>query len=87
MATDEKKAAVVRGATGLAHSLGLTVVAEGIENKSVWDQVKLLRCERGQGFLISPAQPADDLWDWIENDASTVMQRLTEQAGESRSLP
>ncbi len=87
MATDKKKAAIVRGATNLAHSLGLTVVAEGIENKSVWDQAKLLRCERGQGFLITPPKPADELSDWIETDARTVMQRLTEQAGESRSLP
>ena len=87
MATDAKKAAVVRSAITLAHSLRLTVVAEGIEDQTVWDQVKLLRCDRAQGFVISPAKPADELWDWIETDAPAVMQRLTEQTGESRSLP
>jgi EAL domain-containing protein (putative c-di-GMP-specific phosphodiesterase class I) len=72
MVTDDKAAAVVRGATRLAHSLGLTVVAEGIEDKATYDQLKLLGCERGQGFLISPAKPPDELWEWIDTYASTL---------------
>ena len=38
----------------LAHSLGMNVVAEGIETKQQLEQLKALGCEFGQGYLFSP---------------------------------
>jgi predicted signal transduction protein with EAL and GGDEF domain len=49
----------------MGHSLGLTVVAEGIETE---EQLAVLRsrgCDLGQGFLFSPALPAAELPRWI----------------------
>ncbi len=58
-------AAIVRGVIDLAHRLGLTAVAEGVESA---DQVATLRdlgCERAQGYLLgrpAPAPPRPPSW-------------------------
>ena len=53
-------------AVQLANSLGLGVVAEGVENE---DQIAYLRsigCDEAQGFYFSQALPADELERWVE---------------------
>ena len=44
--------ALVATMVGLAHSLDLTLVAEGIEHEEQLDQLIALGCEQGQGFLM-----------------------------------
>jgi diguanylate cyclase (GGDEF)-like protein len=43
----------------LAHSLKLTVVAEGVETEDQFRLLRLLDCDEMQGFLVSKAVPAD----------------------------
>ena len=51
---------IVRTIIGLAHNLGLSVVAEGIENERQRDILAALDCEYGQGYLFSkPLEEAD----------------------------
>jgi EAL domain-containing protein (putative c-di-GMP-specific phosphodiesterase class I) len=50
---------IVSAIVGLAHGLGIEVVAEGIETHAQLDVVRELGCDRGQGFLFSPPLPAD----------------------------
>jgi EAL domain-containing protein (putative c-di-GMP-specific phosphodiesterase class I) len=50
---------IVRMTVDLGHSLGLTVVAEGIEDDDTRRRVRDLGCDVAQGFLWSPAVPAD----------------------------
>lgn len=45
----------------LARSLKLNVVAEGVETDAQHDYLQVLGCEQMQGFLISPAMPADQM--------------------------
>jgi diguanylate cyclase (GGDEF)-like protein len=51
-------AAVVRAVLALAGTLGLEVIAEGIETEAQREILLELGCTRGQGFLFSPARPA-----------------------------
>jgi diguanylate cyclase (GGDEF)-like protein len=44
---------IVRSTIDLAHNLGLTVTAEGIESRSTWQKLRSLGCDYGQGYLIS----------------------------------
>jgi diguanylate cyclase (GGDEF)-like protein len=54
-------APLVRAMIAMAHSLGLTVVAEGIENERQRDYLTDLGCEHGQGYLFSRPVPAAEL--------------------------
>jgi EAL domain-containing protein (putative c-di-GMP-specific phosphodiesterase class I) len=50
--------AVVRAILALAGSLGMQVIAEGIENETQRELLLKLGCEIGQGFLFGAPQPA-----------------------------
>jgi diguanylate cyclase (GGDEF)-like protein len=59
--TDRRAAAIVESTVDLAHSLGMHVVAEGVETAAVRDRLAALGCEFAQGHLFSAAVPADEL--------------------------
>ena len=52
-------AAIVRAVIALAQSLNLSTVAEGVENQMQLDYVRELGCPAAQGYLFSPAIPAE----------------------------
>jgi diguanylate cyclase (GGDEF)-like protein len=59
--TDPEDAAIATAIINLAHTLGMTVVAEGVET---WRQLEFLKqrdCDRVQGFLLSMPLAADDV--------------------------
>jgi diguanylate cyclase (GGDEF)-like protein/PAS domain S-box-containing protein len=62
---DEGDTAIVRATIELAHSLGLLVVAVGVEVDDQLEILKLLGADRAQGFLYAPAVPADELPDRV----------------------
>ena len=50
--------AIVAAIIDLAHAIGLYVVGEGVETADQLDALKLLGCDRGQGFLLGrPGAP------------------------------
>jgi diguanylate cyclase (GGDEF)-like protein/PAS domain S-box-containing protein len=53
--------AIVRSIVGLAHNLGLRVIAEGIENSEQEQALSGLGCELGQGFYFAPPVAVDEL--------------------------
>ncbi|MCX9148679.1 EAL domain-containing protein [Erythrobacter sp. WG] len=55
MATSEESRAVVRATIEIAHSLGKTVVAEGVEDFDVAATLKAMGCDQAQGYLFSRA--------------------------------
>ncbi|HET7035190.1 MAG TPA: EAL domain-containing protein [Thermomicrobiaceae bacterium] len=57
----EREGALVRGTLALARSLGLAVVAEGIETPAQLACLRELGCPEGQGFLFAPALEPDHL--------------------------
>jgi diguanylate cyclase (GGDEF)-like protein len=64
MEKDEDDAKIVRSTIDLAHNLGLTVVAEGVENALIWDKLKALSCDEAQGYFMSKPVPLDDFVAW-----------------------
>jgi EAL domain-containing protein (putative c-di-GMP-specific phosphodiesterase class I)/CheY-like chemotaxis protein len=60
----------------LGHNLGLTICAEGVENRAALDMLAIMGCDRCQGFFISRAVPARDIPSLVnhwnrENPASS----------------
>lgn len=66
MLSDEQDAVIVQSTLGLAHSFGLEVVAEGVEDQKTLDELQRLNCEQAQGFYISRPVPADEFLAWHE---------------------
>ncbi|GAB2760184.1 putative bifunctional diguanylate cyclase/phosphodiesterase [Amycolatopsis magusensis] len=65
MGTDLGDLAVVRSIVELGHSLGLTVVAEGVEDDVARDQLEAMGCDVAQGYLISRPLAEDRLEAWL----------------------
>jgi diguanylate cyclase (GGDEF)-like protein len=59
MAVDANDAAIVRAIVGVAKSLGLQLVAEGIETAEQLECLRKLDCDCGQGFYFSPPVSAE----------------------------
>ena len=57
--TESRK--IIKAIQGLAESLHLTTVAEGIENKEILDAVNEVSCTYGQGYHFSKALPASEV--------------------------
>ncbi len=61
MATSEESRAVVRATIEIAHSLGKTVVAEGVEDLEVAAALRAMGCDQAQGYLFSRAIAMSEL--------------------------
>jgi diguanylate cyclase (GGDEF)-like protein/PAS domain S-box-containing protein len=58
---------IVRAVVGLAHNLGLEVIAEGVETREQLDYLKVLGCEFAQGYEISAPLSAPEAWALLES--------------------
>ncbi|MHB8618781.1 MAG: putative bifunctional diguanylate cyclase/phosphodiesterase [Chloroflexota bacterium] len=56
---------IVRATIGMAHDLGLTVVAEGVENRASWRFLEAAHCDVAQGYLVTKAMPGNQVVQWI----------------------
>ena len=65
MDTDEENASIVRATINLAHSLGLTVTAEGVETSAVLNMLKGMGCDYYQGYYISRPMSKADMAAWL----------------------
>jgi EAL domain-containing protein (putative c-di-GMP-specific phosphodiesterase class I) len=65
MASDAEISTIVRSTIDLGHNLGLKVVAEGVEDASVWNMLRALGCDDAQGYYMSRPLVAAALAQWI----------------------
>ena len=65
MATDQSDAMIVASTIDLGHNLGLTAIAEGVENQETYDELVRLGCDLAQGYLLTRPLPAEQLDDWV----------------------
>jgi sensor c-di-GMP phosphodiesterase-like protein len=66
MSTDPASRTVVRSIIDLGLNLGLAVLAEGIETPEVADDLRVMGCHLGQGYLYSRPLPAADFTRWMD---------------------
>ncbi|MGW1493487.1 putative bifunctional diguanylate cyclase/phosphodiesterase [Streptomyces sp. NPDC002402] len=65
LAVDNEDAEIVRCTVDLAHSLGLLVVAEGVEDDETWERLRDLGCDAVQGWLVAAAMPPQETTAWL----------------------
>jgi len=63
---DPDDSTIVEAVVNLGHSLGLSVVAEGVETDEQYDTLRELGCTMAQGFLIAHPMTAAEMRDWME---------------------
>jgi diguanylate cyclase (GGDEF)-like protein/PAS domain S-box-containing protein len=61
LANDPEDIAIVAAIISLAHSLGIAVIAEGVETEAQLEALQSMGCELAQGYMFSKAVPADDM--------------------------
>jgi EAL domain-containing protein (putative c-di-GMP-specific phosphodiesterase class I) len=66
MMSNESDAIIVQATIGLAHNLGLTVTAEGVEDAESLALLEKMGCDIAQGYLFSKALPKLELVDWMD---------------------
>jgi EAL domain-containing protein (putative c-di-GMP-specific phosphodiesterase class I) len=65
MAGMPQQTALVDGIIRLAHTLGLEVVAEGIEDTTECDLLVRMGCNLGQGYLFARPMTSEDAGAWL----------------------
>nr|WP_315204075.1 EAL domain-containing protein [uncultured Albidiferax sp.] len=67
MLTDPTDLAIIRAIIALGHTLGLKVVAEGVEQAEVAGQLKALACDELQGYYFARPMPAEAFAPWLQD--------------------
>lgn len=75
---NERNLSIVQNAISLAHGLGYTVVAEGIESSDVESLVKQSGCDFMQGYYYSAALPLDEVINWTLSRDSIGYESLSD---------
>lgn len=63
---DHDDLVLVNAIIAMAHALGLTVVAEGVETKEQWQTLQQLGCDMAQGFYFAKPLPQVDFFDYLD---------------------
>jgi diguanylate cyclase len=80
MTTDPVDAAIVEATVRLAHSIGIRVVAEGIEDQLTWSSLIANGCELVQGYALSRPLPAGELEVLLRAEPIAAPPAATEDA-------
>jgi EAL domain-containing protein (putative c-di-GMP-specific phosphodiesterase class I) len=65
MLEDPAAVTIVQTIISLAHTLGLKVIAEGVEEEEQAKYLRLLRCDQIQGYLVSKPVPFDEITPFL----------------------
>lgn len=79
LAEDGRKSSIISAVLWLASSLGMSTIAEGVEERSDWDALQAAGCPAVQGYFFSKPLPAPDFDRMLRSPASGV--HLAETTG------
>ncbi|HKG56931.1 MAG TPA: EAL domain-containing protein, partial [Candidatus Limnocylindrales bacterium] len=71
--SDPDEWAFAHAIVALGRTLGLTIVAEGIEEPGQLDRLRELGCQLGQGFLLGRPMPAEDIEELLRSNSAAAM--------------
>jgi diguanylate cyclase len=86
MMNDRDTSTIVSSVIGLAHRLGIEVVAEGIETAGQLEMLRSFDCPFAQGYLFSKPLPAQVAGRWLKEDAHQHIAEEVLAAGTLRPL-
>jgi len=66
MLEDTGNEVIVRSTIDLGHNLDLKIIAEGVENIDVWQELEALNCDKVQGYYVSRPLPPDEFLKWYD---------------------
>jgi EAL domain-containing protein (putative c-di-GMP-specific phosphodiesterase class I) len=81
MLQHERAAIVVRSSVHLAKSLGLTIVAEGVETQEEWVALRDAGCDLAQGYLLGRPMPVEQFDAWLAARRAPVPDPRAEGSG------
>jgi EAL domain-containing protein (putative c-di-GMP-specific phosphodiesterase class I) len=61
----EESRAIIKSTVDLSHSLDLTVVTEGVEDRETLDFLQEIGCDLAQGYYIARPMPGDAVVEWM----------------------
>jgi len=67
MDSDEENASIVRATIDLAHNLGLTVTAEGVESHAVYERLRGMGCDYYQGYYTGRPMALKETLQWLDS--------------------
>ena len=73
MADDAGAASIVRSVVDLGRSLGLGIVAEGVEDQRTLDLLAAVDCDYVQGYYLSKPLTGQELTDWLTRRVSGTL--------------
>jgi diguanylate cyclase (GGDEF)-like protein len=76
MLADESDLIIVRSTINLGHDLGLSIVAEGVEDGPTLTRLSTLGCDLVQGFHVSKPLPPDAFINWIDTSRAPIQLQL-----------
>jgi len=65
MDNDANDHVIVQSTIDLAHGIGLSAVAEGVESDAILKELSLMGCDTAQGYYISRPLPAARFVEWV----------------------
>jgi EAL domain-containing protein (putative c-di-GMP-specific phosphodiesterase class I) len=76
MADDDTDRAITRSVLALGRGLGLTTVAEGVEDRDGWDILRAFGCDQAQGFLVSRPLAAERFREWMARQPESARPKV-----------
>jgi diguanylate cyclase (GGDEF)-like protein/PAS domain S-box-containing protein len=78
LAEDPRKASIISAVLWLARSLGMSTIAEGVEEPADWSALRAAGCPAVQGYFFSPPRPPEEFQEMLINGASvTPLEQFT----------
>lgn len=74
MLTNHEDSIIVESIIYMTKRLGMTVVAEGIEDEQLLEKLKEMGCEVGQGYGLAKPMPVEKLNQWMVSSSYKLLQ-------------